>query len=128
MNKQNAKDYLPLVKALAEGKTIQLKIPCTEVWSNEENLEFSMPASCYRIKPESKLRPWKPEEVPVGALLRHKGYPSVVMIIGQSSGDIICWVHDEVGRMAAKECLDIEEHSLDGGKTWLPCGVMEDEE
>lgn len=52
MNKDNAKDYLPLVQALAEGKTIQVNY--TGDWGDEYNLDFSLPLEHYRVKPEPR--------------------------------------------------------------------------
>lgn len=56
MNKDNARDYLPLVQALAEGKEIQERVypPAGEpVWSCVGvTCNFTRPPSCYRIKPE----------------------------------------------------------------------------
>lgn len=51
MNKDNAKDYLPLVQALAEGKTIQCEfIP--GIWEDNPCPGWSMEARHYRVKPE----------------------------------------------------------------------------
>lgn len=51
MNKENAKDYLPLVQALAEGKTIQVKTD-SGGWTDSCNeVGFVFPASEYRVKP-----------------------------------------------------------------------------
>lgn len=52
MNKENAKDYLPLVQALADGKTIQ-SIHNGE-WFDLPNPSFNGAANLYRIKPEPK--------------------------------------------------------------------------
>ncbi len=62
---------------------------------------------------EPKLRAWKPEEVPLGAVMKVKrsGYRS---LITETWDDPI-----------RKLWLEQNEHSLDKGKTWLPCGVME---
>lgn len=53
MNKDNAKDYLPLVQALADGKELQ--------WSNDEgewgtlaDWGFTTEPKRYRIKPEPR--------------------------------------------------------------------------
>ncbi|WP_395009805.1 hypothetical protein [Undibacterium sp.] len=56
MNKDNAKDYLPLVQALAEGKTIQLldKDLGGKKWADLESPDFAWHVSFYRIKPEPK--------------------------------------------------------------------------
>ena len=53
MNKDTAKDYLPLVQALAEGKTIQ-KFSDGDGWEEVVSPNFASPAKLYRIKPEQK--------------------------------------------------------------------------
>ncbi len=58
MTKDNAKDYLPLVQALVDGKTLQLKFKNDTKWSECGDVSFSYPAELYRIKPE----PPKPRE------------------------------------------------------------------
>ena len=57
MKKENAHQYLPLVQALADGKTIQIKNDSvkTECWQDFEDfdqIQFCEDPSCYRIKPE----------------------------------------------------------------------------
>jgi hypothetical protein len=52
MNKDNAKDYLPLVQALADGKVIQ--IFDSGKWHDIDNPSFIGPSVCHRIKPEPK--------------------------------------------------------------------------
>ena len=59
MNKDNAKDYLPLVQALAEGKTIQYYSPTTDKWHDEVAVGFNHRPCRYRIKPERiKKKMW----------------------------------------------------------------------
>lgn len=53
MNKDNAHLYLPLVQALAEGKTIQNN--CISDWIDLHEMTFVESAKHYRIKPEPKL-------------------------------------------------------------------------
>lgn len=52
MNKNNVKDYLPLILALAEGKTVQYKLG--DGWSTGGDVDFTLPADQYRIKPEPR--------------------------------------------------------------------------
>lgn len=86
----------------------------------------------YRRKPSPKLRAWRPEEVPVGALIRRKEKNTTrAVILGLDAlGDNLdscvlwpgrngTWLRDDF-----QNCLRLNEHSLDGGKTWLPCGVI----
>ena len=78
----------------------------------------------YRIAPAPKLRPWTTAEVPLLALIRSKN-PSMKtdrgVIFGISGGVI----KSGNGANTPAETLERFEHSIDGGKTWLPCGVME---
>lgn len=53
MNKQNAKDYLPLVQALIDGKTLQHRVDGGETWVDLAETSFTYYPDAYRIKPES---------------------------------------------------------------------------
>lgn len=52
MNKNNAKDYLPLVQALAEGKTLQVKRWRSGAWEDRDEVLFCTSPENFRIKPE----------------------------------------------------------------------------
>lgn len=52
MNKDNAKDYLPLVQALVDGKEIEFQ--GRDGWYALDDPSFDFPADRYRIKPELK--------------------------------------------------------------------------
>jgi hypothetical protein len=54
MNKENAHLYLPLVQALADGKTIQHS-PYDGRWDDVEILSFCSEPKYYRIKPEPRM-------------------------------------------------------------------------
>lgn len=59
MNKDNAKEFLPLVQALAEGKTIQYRNLNSNTWSDVVQVAFSSAPDRYRIKPERiKKKMW----------------------------------------------------------------------
>ncbi len=123
MKLSQAKDYLPFVQAAAEGKTIQ----CFEdqIWKtlhpDIDTIEIHRP-NALRIKPGAKLRPWTPEEVPVGALLRWKDTPLTSVILGIRNSHLVgC---NDTYPLAL--VLTTMLHSTDGGKTWQPCGVMEE--
>lgn len=55
MNKGNAHLFLPLVKALSEGKTIQIRFSSSEAWADANNLGFDSAPENYRIKPEPRV-------------------------------------------------------------------------
>ena len=52
MNKQAAQQYLPLIKAFAEGKTLQYKSSFENKWCDAPDLSFALAPERYRIKPE----------------------------------------------------------------------------
>ena len=61
MTREQAKELLPIMQALVEGKTIQDKIEGVTGWydTDEINLEFEGKKIIHRIKPEPKYRPFK---------------------------------------------------------------------
>lgn len=54
MNSSNAKDYLPLVQALAEGKVIQRRTFSCDPWKDCQDPDFTLSIANYRIKPEPR--------------------------------------------------------------------------
>ena len=59
MNRQQAKELLPIIQAFAEGKTIQVKGPYNRWYDYESkncNLKFDSNPQNYRIKTEPKYR------------------------------------------------------------------------
>ncbi len=80
MNASNAKDYLPLVQALAEGKVIQIKT--ADGWEDlKGEISLCFGPDQYRIKPE-------PREIWVN----HYGNPCLL--------DQICDSKEEADRRA----------------------------
>jgi hypothetical protein len=81
MNKENAHLYLPLVQALAEGKTIQHWVG--QHWvdcKNDDGVQFIFPPNQYRIANE----PRKPIELLVW--VREDGTP-ILIAHGHTEGD-----------------------------------------
>lgn len=69
MNREHWKAMLPIITAWTEGRVIQVTDSEKVTWWDlhaYESATMHFPPDQYRIKPEPKLRPWKPEEVPVG--------------------------------------------------------------
>lgn len=128
MTREHWKNLLPIIEAFANGKEVQFRKNSGD-WSDilPEDSPFNYGPDRYRIKPEPKLRPWREGEIPLGALWRFKGYHTIVYTpvsvhnhaINFSSGTYSYTCYD-----LFRNC----EHSLDNGRTWLPCGVMEDGE
>jgi hypothetical protein len=130
MTKEQAKKLMkltPEIKAYADGKDVEFEHP-VRGWVMGKNPDFN-PDLNWRIAPEpptKKLREWKPEEVPLDAwyatmnALRTMYRMQFTYIIND-----IRYFRFEGGDYNAFDLMNNWMHSLDQGKTWLPCGVEE---
>jgi hypothetical protein len=113
MNIEETKECIRVMQAFVDGKEV-------EHWYYEMWVKIHVPRwdwgnTEYRIKPTPVLRPWTADEVPLGAWMRDVSKQDCRWLI-QTSGNAD----------TRKEWLEHNEHSTDGGKTWHPCGVMEE--
>jgi hypothetical protein len=94
-----------------------------DVWKLVVDPKWNWDLVEYRIKPTAKLRAWTADEVPLGAWIKskHDHWKSLILEVDKLGK--ICVYGGTIFREAA---LENHEHSLDGGKTWHPCGVMEE--
>ena len=78
MNRNQAEELLPIIKAFAEGKSIQYRIKDNKSakWDDlDKNYhEFSPHLFQYRIKPESKYRPFRDSEECWQEMLKHQPF------------------------------------------------------
>ena len=61
ITRENAKELLPIMRAFAEGKVIEI-FDDVMGWVETENPTFNLSPEFYRIKPEEKYRPFKTQE------------------------------------------------------------------
>ena len=75
MNRNQAKELLPIIKAFSEGKAIESR--CIKgdksLWYDDEDPSFDDDLE-YRIKPEQKYRPFKDAEECWKEMLKHKPF------------------------------------------------------
>ena len=104
MTREEAKEFLPLIQAYAEGKTIQVFDDIDSKWYDTINgkvlnCNFMLPVSKYRIKPEPKYRSFKNKEECWNEMLKHQpfgwvkdkdGYSILVLSIGDDK-DLDHW-------------------------------------
>jgi hypothetical protein len=114
MNIEQTKEAIKVMQAFVDGKElISMRTPTATAddpywnWGNDTKM--------YHIKPTPTLRPWTADEVPLGMQARNREYPKTRWLIDRTSS--------EENR---KDWCEKYEHSIDGGKTWHPCGVMEE--
>ena len=73
MNRNQAKELLPIIKAFSEGKTIQVKQTNGE-WVSFYHMSFDSEPKCYRIKPEPKYRPFANAEECWAEMQKHEPF------------------------------------------------------
>lgn len=59
MNRQQAKELLPIIQAFVKGKTIEFRERGCTLWTESISPIFNFAIFEYRIKPEPKYRPFK---------------------------------------------------------------------
>ena len=115
MNIEQTKETIRVMDASINGMEVESKLIGTYDWVLDKNPSWNWLNYDYRIKPTAKLRPWTADEVPLGAWIRYKR--------ALHDRSILAWTSNQADR---DMWLDEREHSTDGGKTWLPCGVVEE--
>lgn len=76
MTKEEIKEYLPYIEAVAKGKTIQvmvLKNSSGITWQDVDNPEF-IKGHLYRIKPDAEYRPFNSKEECWNEMLKHSPF------------------------------------------------------
>lgn len=123
MNRQEAKELLPIIQAYAEGKIIQVKGPDNR-WCDYKNdkLKFNSDPQKYRIKPT--YRPFNNKEECWNEMLKHQPFGWVKASHGQF---FIIGLRDEGVFFGAKDNLQsynymFEDYTFADG---TPFGIKE---
>ena len=91
MNRERAKELLPIIQAFADGETIQIEMK-PGVWEDLVLKDVSFNDSVeYRIKPKEQWRPFNCGELHriVGKVVKHIG-GSVSLITGAFDEQVYC--------------------------------------
>ena len=113
MNIEETKAAIRIMQAYVDGKEVETMY--NGIWSLAHAPRWDWDDHDYRIKPTSVLRPWTADEVPLGAWIRYKR--------ALHDRSILAWTSTQRDRDI---WLSEREHSIDGGVTWKPCGVVEE--
>ena len=106
-------EAIKVMQAYVEGKEVEVLF--AGKWQTTNVPSWSWSETTYRIKAATVFRPWTADEVPLGAWIRFK------KVIDDRS--ILAWTSTQRDRDI---WLSEREHSIDGGVTWKPCGVVEE--
>ena len=118
MTREQTIEAIRVMQAFVDKNEIQFKVQSkwgSMEWNNTDEPDWNWDAYHYRIKPTATLRPWTADEVPVGGQIRSKHSRDYRFLIDRTANADV-----------RKDWLNGYEHSTDGGKTWLPCGVTEE--
>lgn len=72
MTREEAKELLPIIQALSEGKTVQFL--SNGEWIDTDDPVFARQVDNYRIKPEPKYRPFRTKEECWNEMLKHQPF------------------------------------------------------
>ena len=138
-NQYNQYPSAEVYLAWQEGKEIEYFF--TGKWNDVYKglfVEFLKYKSIYfgvplRIKKEKTFRAWKPEEIPVGAMIRNQeNKTDKYHLEGLILSRFGAWVWTSLSNSLSKDEKSTEymfknnyQYSQDGGKTWQICGVEE---
>ena len=122
VTREEAKELLPIIKAFAEGKSVQFSDEGN--WYKTENPAFAS-GTMYRIKPESRYRPFKSQEECWNEMLKHQPFGWVkeissemlYLINGISNESIV--IMEDINSF--KEAMNIYEF-----KDGTPFGIKEE--
>ena len=114
MNRQQAKELLPIIQAFAEGKTIQVQEDIDWCYLGN-NADFNLSPQRYRIKTEPKYRPFENKEECWQEMLKHQPFG---------------WVKDkEIGYKVTITRVNDDENTgfmaINGKSKWTLEGLMD---
>ena len=129
MKLSQAKEYLPLIQAAAEGKTIQIYTPSCpiwqdmtgDVWGDLFGDDDSERGVAYRIKPEPRLRPWTAAEALGKSVFLASNAQETWMIYATRCGMFLGFTPAGLDGSQSPEWYLAKCKQLDGS----PCGVEE---
>lgn len=74
MNRQQAKELLPIIQAFVEGRKIEYREKGEEYWGETNMPTFNIDSNEYRIKPDPKYRPFANADECWQEMLRHQPF------------------------------------------------------
>ena len=92
MTREEAKELLPIIQAWVEGKTLEYYNDDIGEWQVTTKAIFINPNK-YRIKPESKYRPFKTQEQCWSEMLKHQPFGWVIDKVDNKYFDISMIYH-----------------------------------
>lgn len=101
MNRNQAKEFYPILQAFIDGKELEVYSPSKDTWVDTRNKDEIYFGNNYRIKPEPKYRPFANEEECWQEMRKHEPFgwvkskedgsrSLITLIISEENIDINC--------------------------------------
>lgn len=125
------KEQIAVMQAFADGKEIEMSHRNEDAWTSTPNPAWNWFSFDYRIKPESKLRPYTFDELQAEmakgkiAVIRKDSVFKRILVITQVIND-----YGEDDKIQFSDFGQISYEQFLNGYRWLdgsPCGVIEEE-
>ena len=101
MTREEAKDFLPIMQAFSEGKTIQRRFikgfDYEKEWVDDNSPNLSNHNFEYRIKPESEYRPFEDAEECWNEMQKHQPFG---------------WIQDKNNKYSKLSILSIDDEGI----------------
>lgn len=111
MNRQEAKELLPIIQAFAEGRPIEYQDPY-EKWIESDMMAFDLSPENYCIKPEPNYRPFKNAKECWQEMQKHQPFG---------------WLKDKKDDhyilITAISNTDVDQITSNGNISWMFCSI-----
>ena len=124
MNRQQAKELLPIIQAFVEGKTIEARTNAISKWIETTTPKFDLLHE-YRIKPEPKYRPFANANECFEEMKKHQPFGWVKAYYGQF---VITEIRDSKATIGRNDRLLDFDYIFSNYKfiDGTPFGIIED--
>ena len=111
MNRQEAKELLPIIQAFAKGRPIEYQ-DSYKKWIESDLMAFNLSPENYRIKPEPKYRPFANAEECWQEMQKHQPFG---------------WLKDKKDDhyilITAISNTDVDQITSNGNISWMFCSI-----
>ena len=116
MTREEAKKFIPILQAYAEGKVIECRRDPSTLngkdymngWTEMKEIEYWYNAE-YRVKPESKYRPFKDAEECLNEMSKHQPFG---------------WVKDNISFGSIRKIVSLGKDFIKLGDFWYTAEIM----
>lgn len=119
MNRERAKELLPVIEAYANGATVEIYAEAVGDWEEIADPSW-VTNSAYRIKPEPHDIKWAAEQITKGYGVRRRSWPRPGLCWAKGGNNSLCFL--EYGMQASFMQSDVFDLLADDWELYEPKG------